>query len=354
MARTFLQGSACINRHWRVRAIDMAKYRCKLIFHEPTVSFCALKPAISRIHCPGIALSLVGTLLSLTTQSRASVCPNGATVPGVDVSVYQAPVNWPSVKAAGKVFAFARVSDGTYLDTAFNPNWTGIKAAGMVRGVYQFFEPGEDPTVQANILIQAVYADTNTFAYLRPGDLPAVLDVEVTGGQSPATIAAHIQTWINQVQSGTGRVPMIYTALGFWDGSVASTAFSANPLWAANWGVTCPSLAEGWTNWAFWQYSDTGTVNGITNAVDLDEFNGSLNDLLAFANEPSLSIAWKSTNHVAITWSSYAIGFTLQQNANPNSANWANVTNTPSEVSNQEQVILVTSTNRTFFRLFHP
>jgi lysozyme len=209
-------------------------------------------------------------------QSEASVCATGATVKGVDVSVYQGSVNWASVKASGVDFAIARISDGSYLDTTFATNWAAIKSAGMVRGAYQFFEPGEDPTAQANIVISAV-------GTLGDGDLPVTADMEVTGGQSAATIAANLSTWAAKVEAGTGKKPMIYTAPGYWDGSVGSTAFGGDPLWVANWGVSCPSLPSGWSNWKVWQYSDSGSVSGISGSVDLDEFNGSLSDLQAFA-----------------------------------------------------------------------
>src|ERR1019366_5880374 len=85
------------------------------------------------------------------------------------------------------------------------------------------------------------------------------------------------------VQAGTGKLPMIYTATGYWGPDVGSTAFGSDPLWVANWGVTCPALPTGWSNWVVWQYSDTGSVNGISGAVDLDEFNGTLAQLQSFA-----------------------------------------------------------------------
>jgi len=302
---------------------------------------------IPRNHYLGIALGLMLTLASLSSRSLAGVCPNGTTLPGVDVSVYQATIDWTEVAAAGETFAFARVSDGSFLDTEFDANWAGIKAAGMVRGAYQYFEPGEDPTSQANIVISAT-------GILGPRDLPVVLDAEVTGGQSPATIASNMQAWINQIQAGTGRVPIIYTAPGFWDGSVDSTAFSANPLWAANWGVTCPTLADGWTNWAFWQYSDSGTVSGITGAVDLDEFNGSMSDLLALADAPNLNVTPQGSNGISVTWSTFATGFVLQQSFTLDSTNWTSVTNVPTIVSNQNQLILGTSNNHNFYRLSLP
>ena len=208
--------------------------------------------------------------------SQASVCAKGAVVKGVDVSVYQGSINWPAVKGAGIDFAIARISDGTYLDTQFDGNWSGMKSAGIVRGAYQFFEPGEDPVTQANIVIQKV-------GMLGAGDLPVTADMEVTGGQSAATIVANLMTWVSHVQAGTGKAPMIYTALGYWNGSVGSTAFGNLPLWAANWGVTCPNLANGWSDWVVWQYSDMGSISGIPATVDLDEFNGDLSALQKFA-----------------------------------------------------------------------
>ncbi len=242
--------------------------RLTLPLHFSTL---ALSGALALTGCSG-----QGGDGPLGEAEEASVCAAGATVKGVDVSVYQGNVNWAAVHAAGNDFAIARISDGSYLDTQFNNNWAGIKSAGMVRGAYQFFEPGEDPTTQANIVISAV-------GKLGSGDLPVTADMEVTGGQSAATIVAHLQTWVAAVTAGTGKVPMIYTAPGFWDGSVGSTAFGNLPLWAANWGVTCPTLASGWSNWKMWQYADNGTVSGISGNVDTDVFNGDLAALQSFA-----------------------------------------------------------------------
>src|SRR5712671_1863557 len=87
------------------------------------------------------------------------VCPAGATVRGVDVSYYQGHVDWAKVKAHGIDFAIARVGDGpTYVDPQFGANWTGMKAAGVVRGTYHFFRPGHDGVAQADLLIKQINA----------------------------------------------------------------------------------------------------------------------------------------------------------------------------------------------------
>jgi lysozyme len=284
----------------------------------------------------------------VSNQSVAAVCASGTTLPGVDVSVYQGSIDWTNVKKAGIIFAYARANDGTsYTDPRFSSNWSGMKATGIIRGAYSFFEPSEDATAQANYFLSII-------GTLQPGDLPPVLDVEVTDGESAATIAAGLTNWIKTVELATGRVPVIYTAPGFWNGLIGSTDFSAYPLWAANWGVTCPTLPEGWANWAIWQYSDSGTIPGISGSVDLDEFNGSTSGILAFGGKQILNIAVENASHVSLSWSSFAIGYGLQQNSNVDTTKWVIVTNTPTVVDGTDQVTLGASTNAIYFRLYHP
>jgi lysozyme len=243
-------------------------------------------------------LSLIAAVLSTSTLLLAgcanstenacsgsgqalSVCAKGTVTKGVDVSVYQGSVDWAKVKGAGITFAIARVSDGTgTIDSTFATNWKGTHANSLVRGVYQFFEPGEDPTKQADLVLSEVKAAGGFDA----GDLPPVMDIETTGGQSDATIQSHMQTWLDVIAKAMGRKPIIYT------NNSTSTHFGGKftgyPMWVASWGASCPTMPSGWKAWDFWQYADTGTVNGISGGVDHDEFNGSLADLKAWANPP--------------------------------------------------------------------
>ena len=109
------------------------------------------------------------------------VCASGTTTLGMDVSYYQETINWAKAKAGGIEYSFIRVSDGTTKhDPMFASNWTNSKAAGVIRGAYQFFRPSQDVNTQADIMINAISGDFGS------GDLPPVIDVEVTGGMSPA------------------------------------------------------------------------------------------------------------------------------------------------------------------------
>ena len=181
------------------------------------------------------------------TSQPVTVCAGGSTVSGVDVSEFQGSIDWNAVHGSGRGFAIARVSDGTgHPDPTFATNWAGIKNAGMVRGVYQFFRASEDPTAQANLLVSAI-------GTLGADDLPPVADVEVSDGVSGATLVANLATWLGVIKSKTGRTPMIYTAPGFWNPLPSTGQFAGDVLWVANWQVSCPDTPTPWTGWTFWQ-----------------------------------------------------------------------------------------------------
>jgi GH25 family lysozyme M1 (1,4-beta-N-acetylmuramidase) len=218
---------------------------------------------------------------SITTPQvgiLARVCAAGATTQGIDVSYHQGAINFAQVKAAGNEFAIVRVSDGAgFRDPKFATYYADAKAAGLIRGAYQFFRPNQNVITQADLMIAAV-------GRLAPGDLPPVIDVEATGDLAPATVAARVRQWVDRVKAAVGVDPIVYTGKFFWRDQVGGpTTFAGNPLWIAQYTTLCPDLTAPWNTWAFWQYTDTGRVPGIAGNVDLDRFNGSLAELRALA-----------------------------------------------------------------------
>ncbi|MBA3452540.1 MAG: hypothetical protein H0T42_05515 [Deltaproteobacteria bacterium] len=199
-------------------------------------------------------------------------CGEGPTTPGIDVSYHQDKIQWSKVRKAGIRFAFIRVSDGTTVeDPRFAENWAGAKQAHVLRGAYQFFRPEQSPTAQADLLIAAIARDG--------GELPPVIDVEATGGKSPAQIAGAIKVWVERVRNRLGVEPIIYTSPEFWRDRVGGADFSAQKLWLAHYTAECPRVPAPWKAWTFWQYSKTGRVSGIKGDVDLDVFAGTIDDL---------------------------------------------------------------------------
>lgn len=190
-------------------------------------------------------------------------CDVGPTVLGVDVSYYQGEIVWPRVKRAGVAFAFIRAYDGTEIfDSQFLTNWTEAKRAGIERGAYQFFRPELSAIDQADLMIKTLRAHGI-------GELPPVLDVEVTGGLPPQALAERAKIWIDRVRTELRVEPIVYTNPGMWRWRPA-TEIASQPLWLAHYTTTCPELARPWKQWLYWQYTDNGRMDGITGAVDLD------------------------------------------------------------------------------------
>jgi len=206
-----------------------------------------------------------------------TVCGAGPTVKGVDVSYYQGTIDWAAVKGDGVEYAFVRVSDGTgFEDPKFQANWDGTRAAGIYRGAYQFFRPNQDPIAQADLLLSKI-------GTLAPDDLPPVIDVEANGGLGPAAVASAVRAWVDHVSAALGRAPIIYTGFFFWRDQVGAPDLTTSPLWHAQYTTAeCPNIAPPWPDWAFWQFTSTGRVAGISGDVDTNRFNGTHEQLLDF------------------------------------------------------------------------
>ena len=188
-----------------------------------------------------------------TSGSNVTSCATGSTLQGVDVSHYDGAINWTSVKAAGITFAFAKATESTgLLDDTFATNWAGMKAAGVVRGAYHFFDPSSSATAQASFVL-------STVGTLEAGDLPIVLDFEQLDGVSEASAVADAVTFLEAVTKATGKTAILYMSSEFLSGSYP--ALAPYPLWVANYGVSCPGMPSEWSTWSFWQHSDSGSVH---------------------------------------------------------------------------------------------
>lgn len=199
-------------------------------------------------------------------------CKLGPTTAGIDVSYYQGDIAWPRVRRAGVRFAWIRAYDGLdVFDPQFVANWTGARDAKILRGAYQFFRPELSPIDQADALIRLL----RTHGL---GELPPVLDIETTGGLALDAVAARAKAWIDRVRAELKLEPIVYTNYGMWRWRPA-TELGTQPLWLAHYTTQCPSIPAPWARWSFWQYTDAGRVPGIATPVDLDVFDGTIDDL---------------------------------------------------------------------------
>ncbi len=209
---------------------------------------------------------------------------------GFDISKDQT-VNWKRIDTRAIKFAMIKATEGVnYVDPSFEENWS---AAGhllaLKRGAYHFFRPDDDVNEQIGLIRRTVL--------LKPTDLPIALDVENTQNrQLTPEDGPKLARILQSLVALFGRKPIIYTENDAWTnlGSPTSTAgvsFDDFPLWIAHYTSNpFPSYPAPWIQWLVWQFTDKGTVAGVTRLggtnpalVDLDRFNGSPDGLIRFA-----------------------------------------------------------------------
>ena len=169
---------------------------------------------------------------------------------GIDVSRYQGNINWGRVAAAGKQFAMVRVgssnSGGLYVDPYFLQNVNGAKAAGLRVGAY-YYTYARTRAAVANEL--------TTFLNVMEG-LTSLGRAELTSLVQYAMDILYQRKWYAGWYSYTNYINSYLNA----------AALRQYPLWVADYRSTLGYNG----NYAMWQYSGSGSVNGISGACDLN------------------------------------------------------------------------------------
>ena len=244
-----------------------------------------------------VVLLVLAGLVAALLPSLPARAAGPAYLSGPDVSHWQHaddgtgsnfPITWPSVKSPGnQTFAISKATeDVTFTDPYFAPDYAAEKAQGLIRGSYHFARP---KLPFSTAVAQADYYAATIGSVQEAGDLPPIMDFEVSGGLSPRDLITWAQAFLAELMAKTGRVPIIYTYRYFWRTALLnSSAFVRYPLWIADYtvGATAPTppLIGGWPTWALWQWTSTAKVPGITGNVDNNHFNGDAAALAAFAD----------------------------------------------------------------------
>lgn len=200
--------------------------------------------------------------------------------PGIDVSRWQGAINWTTITAGGYRFAVIRATVGNYYtDSRFYENWRGATENGLLVSAYHVVKPKQSAESQIDRLFDVLDGRTS--------DLPLVLDVELTDDKDPGMITSVVKGCADAIEQRDGRKPIIYTGSWFWTPNVHHTLdWDQYDLWIAHYGVSAPTLPQDWTTWKLWQYSEKGSVAGVSSHnTDLNWFNGSYDELLAYAQQ---------------------------------------------------------------------
>jgi lysozyme len=196
------------------------------------------------------------------------------TVFGIDVSQYQGTIDWSKLKKEEKPdFVIIRATAGKdNKDNRFDKNWKAAGEQEILRGAYHYYRPDENSAEQANFFIKNVK--------LNEGDLPPVLDIEkYSRVQSLTSLKTGLLNWLKIVEEHYDVTPILYTYNKFYTSTIIhDERFDKYPLWIAWYNVN-GNPDDITSNWVFWQFSDQGRVKGIEGDVDLNVFNGKVQDL---------------------------------------------------------------------------
>ena len=188
---------------------------------------------------------------------------------GIDVSKWQGAIDWNAVKAAGVEFVIIRVgyrgsTAGALIDDSrFATNIQGAKAAGLKVGVYFVTQAIND--------VEAVYEASMVLDRIKGYslDYPVFLDVEASGGRGDmidkATRTAVVTAFCETIRNA-GYTAGIYANKTWLGSKMDTSAFGNYVIWVAHYSSVC-----GYTGrYNVWQYTDKGTLPGISGSVDLN------------------------------------------------------------------------------------
>lgn len=237
--------------------------------------FVYLKPDQTENTIPETGTKSLASSKKIFYEDFGVTIPKSYTIHGIDVSKHQSEIDWKQVEGMRvrgvKIsFAFIKASEGaSRTDDSFQRNWREVDQTGLLRGAYHFFRPVKDPNIQARLFISQVK--------LKKGDLPPVVDVENANRQSTKRICSNLQRFLDLLENEYHVKPIIYSNLSFYSLHLAGK-FNKYPIWIAYY-LEDPFEMPDDRNWSFWQYSESGNVNGIRGKVDFNVFHGSLNQL---------------------------------------------------------------------------
>lgn len=190
---------------------------------------------------------------------------------GIDVSKWQATIDWAKVKAAGIQFAMLRSSYGTNgTDSCFEKNYKNAKAVGMPIGAYHFS--------YATTVEQAIKEAEHCLSVLKGKtfEYPIAYDLEYgkIAELGKAKISAIAEAFCSKMEEN-GYYVMIYANLHWFQNYFTDDIFKKYDIWLAQWSSKM-TLGR---DVGIWQTTSKGSVNGIDGNVDMD---------ISYKNYPSI------------------------------------------------------------------
>ncbi|MDE6088417.1 MAG: hypothetical protein K2G25_08540, partial [Oscillospiraceae bacterium] len=189
-------------------------------------------------------------------SGEPNACPDPEQYPvmGVDVSRYQGEINWEILESQNVQFAFIKATEGSsHQDPCFLQNWNNIRNTGIYAGAYHFFSFESSGETQAQNFIQTVGE--------LDGDLPPVVDFEFYGDYAEDPLSkTETRQILDSLLAGLEEYyhvkPILYLTEKMYYYYILGGGYGDYPLWMRD------TYTEPLNQWAFWQYSDQGRLDG--------------------------------------------------------------------------------------------
>ena len=239
-----------------------------IIFLRPQEEIPQIDPVLTRF--PDLPRNELDSSL-LTEKDGFLQYGEERSLVGVDVSSHQGEIDWFAVKESGVDFAIIRAAyrgytlGGLYMDPSFIQNLEGAAEAGLQLGVYLFSQAisAEEAAEEAAFVLECL--DGRTL------DLPIYFDWEYVEGESrtkyarSAVVTAAAEAFCAAIEEAG------YDAGVYFNKSLGYTVLNLNRVkdyefWLAQY-LPEPDFYFGFRTW---QYTDSGTVPGISTKVDLN------------------------------------------------------------------------------------
>jgi GH25 family lysozyme M1 (1,4-beta-N-acetylmuramidase) len=200
-------------------------------------------------------------------------------IPGIDVSKWNGTIDWTKVAQTQK-FTFIRVggryssSGGLYSDSKYKENIENAYNAGLDVGVYFFSQAITADEAKK----EAEYALSLIEGYESKVNLPIVFDFEYYSGGRLAkaslsdTQRTEIVNAFCQTIEEAGYTACLYANISMIVNDLnISSIDDKYQVWVARYNtrVSTSTLAYD-EKYAFWQYSSSGSVSGISGNVDMN------------------------------------------------------------------------------------
>lgn len=203
-----------------------------------------------------------------------------------------------------------RLGQGNFGDKAFTRAWQDSGAAGLLRGIYWFYDPRVDPKRQAEVMVELLGNRTPEMETWADIERLVLGGKEIHGYDNPH----NWYDFMERIKSLRPDLKLgVYTGGYYWNERFAPgesrNYWSHYPLWIATYGPA-PYIPKPWTVQTYWQFTDHADGRGLygthSSRVDMNLFNGTIGDFYSRYNitenpveeSPQIEIIFKENNKV--------------------------------------------------------